>query len=65
MAEIDLRTVAGRLGEKTRQMDMRYSHLAPGRQASAGEGEKAKGHHKSDTGAGAVKATKLKNVASN
>jgi hypothetical protein len=35
MAGMDLRTVAERLGHRTLQMVMRYSHLAPEHQASA------------------------------
>lgn len=37
MARVDLRTVAELLGHRTLQMVIRYSHLAPGHQASAVE----------------------------
>ena len=37
MAGVDLRTVAELLGHRTLRMVMRYSHLAPEHQASAGD----------------------------
>jgi hypothetical protein len=61
MAGVDLRTVAELLGQRTPQMVMRYSHLAPEQQASAVDRlvrSENQRDAKPDTGASEAKGSK-------
>src|SRR5690242_10710277 len=65
MAGVDLRTVAELLGQRTLQMVMRYSHLAPEHQASAVDRLVKAGDRrdtKSDTRRSAAKTIKRKRI---